>query len=267
MGNVTQASSLQVLAVSASLTCGACAATIPPGFAGVLVTPSGVQPNPVQEGVTWISPLSTVDLFDVRGQQRTEDLQAIAADGAPVEARASLVTYSLVRSELPTVDRQIGPRYYDVVVAPLVRASVRLVIAGYRSEELTPNNILRAQTEITELVAARLKPFHIVVESIDLRTLAVVLSEISYQIVTDTGIEEQVALAAPQRLALARQRAQDRRVLARGIADAHAKVAPDLSSSVLADTAARAWTALASAPSSAVVVLPSSSPANVEISP
>jgi regulator of protease activity HflC (stomatin/prohibitin superfamily) len=265
---MTQASVLQALAVSASLALCACATTIPPGFAGVLVTPSGVQPNPVQEGVTWISPLSHMDVYDMRGLQRTEDLQAIAADGAPVEAKASLVTYSLVRPELAAIDREIGPRYYEVVVAPIVRASVRLVIAGYRSDELTPNNILKAQGEITARVAARLKPFHIVVDSIDLRTLAFLLSEDSYQIVTDTGIEEQMALSAPQRLTLAQQRAEDRRVLARGIANAHAAIAPGLSTLVLADSSNRAWTALATAPSSTVVIPPVAGLVpHVEISP
>jgi regulator of protease activity HflC (stomatin/prohibitin superfamily) len=155
-----------------------------------------------------------------------------------------------------------------VVVAPIVRASVRLVIAGYRSDELTPNNILKAQGEIAALVAARLKPFHIVVDSVDLRTLAVLLSESSYQIVTDTGIEEQMALSAPQRLTLAQQRAEDRRVLARGIANVHAAIAPGLSALVLADSSNRAWTALAMAPSSTVVIPPAAGPVpHVEISP
>lgn len=264
---MTHTDFLPSLLIAASLASAGCAVTIPPGHAGVLVTPSGVQREVVEEGVSWIGPLSHVDVYDVRGQERTEDLEAIAADGATVEARASLVTYSLVRRELPALEREVGPRYYEVLVEPIVRASVRRVLAGYRSDELTPDAIRAAQAKITALIATRLQPFHIVVTSVDLRTLAFILSTESYRIVTDAATEEQKALSAPQLLALAQERAADRRVLARGVANSHALVAPDLSPRVLEDSAVRAWTALLTAPSTTVVISAAGPAARVEISP
>jgi regulator of protease activity HflC (stomatin/prohibitin superfamily) len=226
-----------------------------------------VQPKVVEEGLVWVGPLSHVDVYDLRGQERTEDLQAIAADGAPVMARASIVTYSLARQELPALEREIGPGYYEVIIEPIVRASVRRVIAAYRSDELTPDCIRKAQVEITSLIAMRARPFHIVVASVDLRTLAFVLSRQSYQLVTDSAMEEQKLLTAPQLLTLARERAEERRVSGRAIANAHALIAPDLSEDVLGDSAARAWTALVTAPSTTTVVVPAGPSARVEISP
>ena len=258
---------LGLVLVAAPLASAGCAVTIPPGHAGVLVTTSGVAPGVVDEGVSWISPLSRVDIYDVRGQERSEDLQALAADGAPVEARASLVTYSLVRRELPALERQVGPRYYEVIVEPIVRASVRRVIGGYRSDQLTPDGIRAAQAQITALIARRLQPFHIVVESIDLRTLAFVLSAKSYGIVTDTGIAQQQALSAPALLTLAEGGAADRRAIAQGIVNANTLIAPDLSRHVLDDAAVRAWTTLVTAPSTNVVIRAADPAARVEITP
>jgi regulator of protease activity HflC (stomatin/prohibitin superfamily) len=231
------------------------------------VTPSGVQPEVVEEGLAWVGLLSHVDVYDLRDQERTEDLQAIAADGAPVMAKASIVTYSVARGGLPALEREIGPRYYDVIIEPVVRASVRRVIAGYRSDELTPDCIRKAQAEITSLIATRVLPFHILVASVDLRTLAFVLSEQSYQLVTDSATEEQRALTAPQLLALARERAEGRRVSGRAVANAHALIAPELSEQVLADSAARAWTSLTTARSTTTVVVPAGPSARVEIDP
>ena len=255
------------IGAAVTLSCAGCAVTIPPGHAGVLVTPSGVQSKVVEEGLALVGPLSYVDVYDVRGQQRTEDLQAIAADGAPIIARASIVTYSLVRRELPALEREIGPRYYEVIIEPIARASVRGVLAGYRSDELTPDRIREAQAKITSLIAARVRPFHIVVDSVDLRTLAFALSERSYQVVTDAATEEQEALSAPQRLALARERAEERRVSGRAVAKSHALTAPGLPEQVLSDSAERAWTGLVTAPSTTVVISAAGPSARVEISP
>ena len=258
---------LRWLAATLTLSCTGCAVTIPPGHAGVLVTPSGVQPEVVEEGVAWVGPLSHVDVYDLRGQERTEDFSAIAADGGAVVARASIVTYSIVRPELPALEREIGPRYYDVLIGPIVRASVRRVIAGYRGDQLTPDGIRNAQAEITKLIATRVQPFHVVVDSVDLRTLVVVLSPESYQVVTDTLTEEQKALGAPQRLALAKERAEGRRVAGGAIARSHALIAPQLTNQVLADSSVRAWASLVAAPATSVVIRSGSPPAQVEINP
>jgi regulator of protease activity HflC (stomatin/prohibitin superfamily) len=267
LGGVSHTPFIRRFALTAALACSGCAVTIPPGHAGVLVTPSGAQPGVIEEGLAWFGPLSHVDVYDLRGQEQTEDLPAIAADGAPVLARASIVTYSLVRPELIALEREVGPRYYEVIIRPIVRASVRRVIAGYRSDELTPESIRSAQTKITALTAERVRPFHIIVASVDLRTLAFVLSNASYQVVTDSATEEQKALSAPQLLALANERAEERRVLGRAIANSHALVAPELSGQVLSDSATRAWTDLVVAPSTNVIAPAAGQPVRAEVTP
>jgi regulator of protease activity HflC (stomatin/prohibitin superfamily) len=246
---------------------GGCA-TVPSGHAAVLVTArGGVQPVPLGEGVHLIPPLARVDLYDLRGQEHDEDLVAIAADGAPVEARASLVTFHLAPAELAAFDREVGPDYYGVIVRPIVRATVRLVVAGYTSFQLFDMTAVRAlQRRVTELAAERVRKYHVILDAVDLRTLAVTGAPGLERQILDGGVLEQRALATPQRLELARQEGDARRQEARAIARAHELIAPTLTPSVLADAARRASEMLLTAPATSVLV---GAPANplLEIAP
>lgn len=217
------------------------------------------------EGAYVVSPLSQVELYDLRAQERDEDLVGITSDGVPVEARTSLVTYSIAPGELAALDHDVGRDYYEIVVRPLVRSTVRRVLSGYRADELDAATLVAAQRQITEEAAARLRPLHIELDSIDLRTLAVVMSEKSYRTLLDVGVLEQRLLAQPQRLEVARQQGEERRARARAIAAANAKLAPTLTPKVLADDAVRATGALLSSPSTHVVVEDGTHPMTLEV--
>jgi hypothetical protein len=234
----------------------------------VLVTARrGVQPVPLGEGMHIIPLLARVDLYDLRGQERDEDLVAIAADGAPVEARASLVTFHVAPAELAAVDREIGPDYYNVIVRPIVRATVRRVVAGYDSFQLRDMTAVRAlQGHASELAAERMRPYHVLLDAVDLRTLAVTASPRLQGQILETGVLEQRVLATPQRLELARRQGDARREEGRAIAHAHELVAPTLTPNVLADEARRATDRLLIAPATTVLL---DAPPNpyVEIAP
>jgi len=217
------------------------------------------------EGAYVIPPLSQVELYDLRAQEHDEDLVGITSDGVPLEARTSLVTYSIAPGELAALDHEVGRDYYEVVVKPLVRSTVRRVLSGYRADELDPATLVAVQRQITVLAAERLRPFHILLDSIDLRTLAIVMSEESYRTVLDVGVLEQRLLAQPQRLEVARQRGEERRARARAIAAANAHLAPTLTPEVLKDDAVRATSALLSSPSTHVVVEDGTHPMTLEV--
>jgi regulator of protease activity HflC (stomatin/prohibitin superfamily) len=244
---------------------GGCA-TIPSGSAAVLSNPNG-RVAVLGEGVHVISALARVEIYDLRAQERDEDLIGSTSDGAPVEARASLVTYSIAAGELEALEREIGRGYYGVVIRPIVRSTVRRVLAGYRADQLDTATILEAQQQITELAATRLRPFHIILDAIDLRTLAVLMTADSYRPIVEIGILEQELLAQPQRLEVARQRGAERLERARAIAGAHDRVTPTLTPQVLADDAIRASAALISAPSTRVIVNDSKHPFAMEVVP
>ena len=228
------------------------------------MTPSG-RVDVLGEGVHAVLPLSRVELYDLRAQERDEDLVGLTSDGVPVQARTSLVTYSIAPGELVALERELGRSYYDVAIRPLVRSTVRRVLAGYRADQLDAATIVEAQGKITQLAAARLRPFHILLDSIDLRTLAVLMSAASYRTVLDVGVLEQELLARPQRVEIERQRGDERRERARSLAAAHDRVAPTLTASVLADDAMRASAALMSSPTTRVIVDDGTHPVAAEV--
>ena len=252
-----------LLATGLVIAVGGCA-TIPSGSAAVVLAPNG-RTEVFGEGEHDVSPLARIQIYDLRAQEHDEDLVGTTSDGAPLEARASLVTYTIAPDELVALDQEVGPRYYDVIIKPIVRSTVRRVLARYRADELDTPTILAAQQEITALAAARLRPHHIVVDAIDLRTLAIVMSESSYRPILETGMLEQELLAQPQRLEVARQRGAERREQARAIAGANDRVAPTLTPQVLADDALRASAALMAAPRTHVIVNDANQAVTVEV--
>jgi regulator of protease activity HflC (stomatin/prohibitin superfamily) len=242
-------------------------ATVPAGHAGVLLRASGVAPEPLAEGAHFVGPLARVDLYDLRAGHQSEDLVALAADGAELEARASVLTFHPAPGELVALAREVGPDYYGVLIRPVVRSAVRRVLAGLRADQLDMPGVARAEREITRITAERLRPCHIVFDAIDLRTLALSPASAGYHAVVETSVAEQQALAARNLVELARRRADERRVDARGIAASHVLLAPTLTPQTLDDGATRAWTQLLTARSTTVQVVPSDLSTMLEVSP
>ena len=247
-------------------TVSACA-TIPPGHVGVLLKPNGVAPLPLGEGAHLVNPLSRVELYDLRVDEHNEDLAAISADGVTLEARASILTFHAAPGEVVALAREVGPRFYDMVVLPVVSSTVRMVLAGMRADRLDTPSIIRAQAEVTLLAGQRLRPFHIIVDSVNLRTLGISFASAAYAEVIDTGVEEQKLLMARQQVALARRQADNLREQARGIAAAHTIVKPTLTPGILQDGTDRAWSALLTSPLTTVEVRASEDSTLTEIEP
>lgn len=132
-------------------------ATVPSGHVGVVLRAGGVDPVPLGEGAHTVSPWTRVDVYDLRVDEHNEDLAAISADGAQVEARASILTFHPVPDEIVALAREVGPRFYEVLVLPIVSATVRKVLAGVPADQLDTPGIIRVQTEVTRLAAQRLR--------------------------------------------------------------------------------------------------------------
>jgi len=242
-------------------------ATIPSGSAGVLLTSSGVARETEGEGVHFIGPFAKSDVYDLRAREQTEDFAALSADGGLIEARASVLTYHPVPAELVALDREVGPNYDEVVVRPVVRSTLRRIIAGYRADQLDTPGITKAEREVTAITAQRLRPYHIVFDSISLRTLQISRSSAAYQAILDTAAEEQRAFQARLLPELARKNAVRRHIEADGIAKSDTAIAPTLTPALLSDAENRAWSTLLTAPSTHIEVRPNEQPYLLEVEP
>ena len=244
-------------------------ATIPAGAGGVLWTASGdAPPEMLDEGQHFIGPFSTVQVYDLRAQERNEDLIGLTSDGAPVEAGASVVTFHLVPEELTQLDRQVGPDYYDTVVAPLVKAEARRVLAHFGSSELLDSVKVRAaQQMLFDLVEPALRPMHIELDGVVFRRV-IPSSPGAYRAILDTAATEQAAQTARADIEAAYHRADQRRTTALGIANGFDLVAPTLTPQSLEEARIRAWQRLVTSPSTSVLTRPNGeSPLLLEVPP
>ena len=148
-----------------------------------------------------------------------------------------------------------------------MRSSLRKVLAGYRADQLDTPGIGRAEKELTDDIARRLRPHHILFDSITLRTLRILPQSEAYRTVVETGVKEQEAIAARELPVLAWEHAEQLRAEARGIATSHALIAPTISPQVLADAAQRAWSKLLTAATAHVEVRPRDQPFVLEVEP
>jgi regulator of protease activity HflC (stomatin/prohibitin superfamily) len=253
-------SAITIIALSAC-------ATVPAGHSAVLLRVSGVDPEPLRDGEHFIGPLGVVETYDLQAQEQSEDLDALSADGMMLEAHASVMTFHPVPAEVVFLAREVGPDYYRVLVSPVVRSTLRRVLAAFRADALDTPGIGRAEAEVTADTARCVRPYHIVFDSITLRTLRIAPLSESYRAVLETGVREQEAISARQLPELARQRAEELRSEARGIAESHALIAPTITPEILTDLANQAWSKLLTAASTNVEVRPDAQPYVLEIEP
>jgi prohibitin 2 len=241
-------------------------ATVPPGHGAVVLAPSGVHPEPLPEGVSSVPWFGEISLYDLRQQQLTVRFNALSHDGGLVTASASVVTYRIVPEELVALAREVGPQYAEVLVKPETEAAVRLIVGGLLAAQFDTPHILAAQAEITRLAAARLRPYHVILESVDLRTMQVLAPVAQIQVAYAVMLEQQL-LAAPREMEVARKKAEALHEEAQGLFDQFDAVAPSLSPQTLEDRRRRAWDRLLQAPSSSVVLEAAGTPAMLEVSP
>ena len=231
---------------------GTACVTVAPGQAAVVTGLGGVE-GPLGEGVHLVSPAAVVRLLDLRQQEHDDDLKAVTADGAAVEAGTSLVTYRLAPEELVAFTREVGDDVYRVAIGPVVSAHTRRVLGRLRLDQLDTAHLREAQRDITAAAAADLRPLHVLLESVDLRQVTPLSARVQAQFEALAVLEQRVA-GVPDRLRLARQAADARRERAAGVAAAHRELAPTLDAATLAARRAHAFQQLLQSPSTSVVV-------------
>jgi regulator of protease activity HflC (stomatin/prohibitin superfamily) len=215
-----------------------CFRTIDSGRAGVLWTLiGGTQEEVYGEGVHIVAPWNRLTRYDVRTQDRKELLHILTNNGLSVNLEAS-IRYRPVSEELPRLHAEIGPQYYDVILAPVLRSESRKVGGRYSPEEE---------------VRAAIDGKHIQLETILIRDVA--LPENIKKAISEKLEEEQRALKMEFTLNREKQEAERKRIEAAGIADFQKIVATGISEELLRWKGIEATENLASSENAKVVVI------------
>ncbi len=226
---------------------------IGPGAAGLLWKWfGGTQQDVYGEGVHIVAPWNRMYVYDVRTQDRKEDLHILTSNGLSVALEAS-IRFRPQRAELPALHIEIGPRYFDVILAPVIRAEARKVGSRYTPEEIYSTKREVVEQEIYDAVQQALTGKHVYLDAILVRNVA--LPDNIRRAISEKLEEEQKALKMKFTLARERKEAERKRIEAQGIADFQKVVSTGISAALLQWKGIEATEKLASSPNAKVVVI------------
>ena len=230
-----------------------CFRTIDSGRAGVVWTLlGGTQEGVYGEGVHIVAPWNRLTRYDVRTQDQKELLHVLTNNGLSVSLETS-IRYRPVRDELPRLHAEIGPGYYEVILAPVVRSEARKVGGRYSPEEIYSRKREVVEQEILSEVQKAITGKHVELEAILIRDVD--LPDNIKRAISEKLEEEQKALKMEFTLNRERQEAERKRIEAAGIADFQKIVATGISNELLRWKGIEATEKLAHSANAKVVVV------------
>jgi len=240
---------IATIAITATTAC----TTVPTGRTGVEWTLSrGTIEKPLNEGVHVISPFSRVYLLDLREQEREEPLDVLADNGLDIKITSSIL-FQPIPEEAYRLVKEIGPQYYETLIAPYVRSSARRVVGRYSPEEIYSTKREQIEREIREEVIQKVDGRHIRVNAVLIREVH--LPEEVQRAIQTKLQEEQRALEMKFVLDRTRQEAERKRIEAAGIADYQATISKGLTDKIIEWNGIEATEKLAESPNSKVIVI------------
>jgi regulator of protease activity HflC (stomatin/prohibitin superfamily) len=239
--------------VFVALLVSSCVRTVDSGRAAVLWKFfGGTQPDVFGEGVHLIAPWNRLTRYDVRTQDAKEMLHILANNGLSVSLETS-IRYRPMRDELPKLHAEIGPGFYEVILAPVVRSEARKVGGRFSPEEIYASKREAVEQAILEEVRRAVTGRHIDLEAILIRDVD--LPDNIKTAINEKLEEEQKALKMEFTLNRERQEAERKRIEAQGIADFQRIVATGISEQLLRWKGIEATEKIAHSSNAKVVVI------------
>ena len=175
MPNVSRLMTRGAILVVGVLVVGAMAAgcmtsTLVSGQAGVRYSPFGGtdMENVYGEGLKVHAPWLNVIKYDVRVQERLENMEALSSNGLSIGTDIS-VRWRPSSETLPDLHVKYGVDYFRKLIGPELRSVVREVIGQFTPEELYSSRRTELQDQIFTRVKESVESEHVIIEAILIR--------------------------------------------------------------------------------------------------
>jgi regulator of protease activity HflC (stomatin/prohibitin superfamily) len=235
------------------------------GQVGVQTLFGKVQPRILGSGLNMINPMVEVHEFDVRTQNYTmsavategdksgdDAIRVLSADGLEVIIDLTIL-YSVLPAKAPTIYREIGLDYKNVVVRPITRTKIRDNAVNYYAVALYSNKRDEFQARITSSIEKDFKVRGLVLEQLLIRNIT--LPESVKAAIESKINAEQESQKMQFVLQKEKQEADRKRLEAQGIADYQRIINSELSDKLLQYESIKAQKEIALSPNTKVIVL------------
>ncbi len=235
-----------------------CGTNVPSGHHSVLYKrfAGGTEMGQVyKEGFNWHFPWNSMFVYKTQFSERKEDIVVLSSDGASIQLELS-IWYRPLAEKLDSLQIQVGPAYYDVMVGPGIRGEARRICGQYRPEEIYSTK----RDEIAVKLFEALK-FLMVTKFIDIDGV-IFRNVVLPRKITDAINEKLSAQQEAQRMEFVIQKetleADRKRIEARGIADFQKIVSTGLSPMLLRWKGIEATENLSKSTNTKIVIIGSS---------
>lgn len=243
-----------VVLVVGAMAAGCMTTTLVSGEAGVRYSPLGGtdREDVYGEGLQVHAPWVNVIKYDVRVQERLENMEALSSNGLSIGTDIS-VRWRPRSETLPLLHIEYGVDYFRKLIGPELRSVVREVIGQFTPEELYSSRRTELQDQIFARVKESVESEHVIIEAILIRDVR--LPDQIKIAIENKLKEEQEAERYEFTIEKERLEAERKRIEAEGEAAYQQIITASLTSQFLRFKGIEATQQLANSPNSKTVIV------------
>ncbi|MCK5127420.1 MAG: prohibitin family protein [candidate division Zixibacteria bacterium] len=232
-----------------------CGTQIPSGHRGVkyLKFGDGTEMGTVyDEGFNWHLPWNKIYVYKIQLSERKEDLSILSSDGASISMEVS-IWFRPIDSKLDSLQKTIGPGYYNSIVATAIRGVGRSVVGQYKPEEIYSSKREIIASEILKDMQTLMTNKFVSVENIIIRNVGLpprITDAINAKLAADQEQQKMQFTILKET-----QEAERKRIEARGIADFQKIVSSGITPTLLKWKGIEATEKLANSPNAKIVII------------
>jgi len=236
-----------------------CGTQVPSGHRGVFYSKFGDGTefgNIYPEGFAWHLPWNSMFVYRTQVQEKKESLNVLSSDGASIRIEVSLL-YRPEAAKLDSLQVEIGPNYYEDVVAPNLRGIARGVAGRYKPEEIYSTKRDEMAKAVLDELKTALASKWVIIENVLIRDVVIpakISEAINFKLTADQEAQKMQFTIEKEKL-----EAERKRIEAGGIADFQKIVSAGITNSYLKWKAIEATQKIAESPNSKVIMVGNSS--------
>ncbi len=232
-----------------------CGTNVPSGHHAVLYKRFGGGTEMGQvynEGFSWHMPWNSMYVYKTQISEKKEDVVVLSSDGASIGLELS-IWYRPDYAKLDSLQITVGPRYYQVIIAPAVRGKSREVCGKYKPEEIYSTKRDEIAVELLKSMRELMADKFIHLENVIFRN--VILPKKISDAINEKLSAQQEAQRMVFTLQKEKQEAERKRIEARGIADFQKIVSTGLNPMLLRWKGIETTEKLSMSPNAKIVVI------------